>query len=103
MAHVGSTIPEGVPVTSQYSEKYPNLSETIPVFEYYRPIYQYLSLDHFGTPRHVRDLIQGSEQPLVTKTHNSYNTYLHRTLSVRTLRVRELCRHDQDTSQVNNQ
>jgi hypothetical protein len=26
-----------------------------------------------------------------------------RTLSVRTLRVRELCRHDQDTSPVNNQ
>ena len=27
----------------------------------------------------------------------------HRTLSVRTLRVRELCRHDRDTSSVNNQ
>ena len=29
--------------------------------------------------------------------------YHHRTLSVRTLRVRELCRHDRDTSPVNNQ
>ena len=28
--------------------------------------------------------------------------YRHRTLSVRTLRVRELCRHDRDTSPVNN-
>src|SRR3954462_14643752 len=27
----------------------------------------------------------------------------HRTLNVRTLRVRELCRHDRDTSLVNNQ
>ena len=32
-----------------------------------------------------------------------YNTYRHRTLSVRTQRVRELCRHDRDTSTVNNQ
>ena len=29
--------------------------------------------------------------------------YRHRTLSMRTLRVRELCRHDRDTSSVNNQ
>src|SRR3990170_1527531 len=29
--------------------------------------------------------------------------YRQRTLSVRTLRVRELCRHDRDTSLVNNQ
>ena len=71
--------------------------------EYYLPIYQSLPLDHFETPRHVRDLIRDSEQPLVTKTHNSYNTYRHQTLSVRTLRVRELCRHDRDTSPVNNQ
>ena len=71
--------------------------------EYSLPIYQSLRLDHFETPRHVRDLIQDSEEPSVTKTHNSYNTYRHRTLSVRTLRVRELCRHDRDTSPVNNQ
>ena len=36
----------------------------------------------------------------ITKTHN---TNRHRTLSVRTLRVRELCRHDRHTSPVNNQ
>ena len=77
--------------------------ETLPVSEYYHPIYQSLPLDHFETPRHIRDLIRDSEQPSVTKTHNSYNTYRHGTLSVRTLRVRELCIHDRDTSLVNKQ
>ena len=72
---------------------------TLPVSEYHRPIYQSLPLDHFETPRHVRDLIRDSEQHSVTKSHNSYDTKL----SVWTLWVRELCRHDQDTSPVNNQ
>ena len=49
------------------------------------------------------DLIRDSEQHSVTKSHNSYNTKSSSKLSVRTLRVRELCRHDQDTSPVNNQ
>ena len=71
--------------------------------EYNLPIYQYLPLNHLETPRHVRHLIQDSEQPSVTKTHNSYNTHRHRTLSVRTLRVQELCKHGRDTSPVNNQ
>ena len=92
----------GGPVTPRYSDKYPKHSETIPVSEYYRPIYQSLPLDHFETPRHVRDLIRDSKQSSVTKTHNK-NTNRHRTLSVGTLRVRELCRHDRDTSPVNNQ
>src|SRR6266536_318 len=35
--------------------------------------------------------------------HITLNTNRHRTLSVRTLRVRELCRHDRDISPVNNQ
>ena len=70
---------------------------------YNLPIYQSLPLDHLESPRHVRDLIRDSEQPSVTKKHNSYNTYRHRTLSVRTLQVRELCKHDRDTSSVNNQ
>ena len=43
--------------------------------EYHCPIYQSLPLDHFETPRHVRDLIWDSEQYSVTKSHNSYNTY----------------------------
>ena len=80
----------------------PGTPGTLPVSEYYRPIYQSLPLDHFETHSYVCDLIRDFEQPSVTKTHNSYNTYRHRTLSVRTLQVRELCRHDRDTSPVNN-
>ena len=49
-------------------------------------------------------ILSGTQSKLrSSKTHNSYNTYCHRTLSVRTLWVRELCRHDRDTSPVNNQ
>ena len=81
----------------------PGTPRTLPVSEYYHPIYESLPLNHFETPLHVRDLIRDSEQHSVTKSHNSYNTNRHRTLSVQTLRVRELCRHDQDTSLVNNQ
>ena len=40
-------------------------SGTLPVSEYSRPIYQSLCLDHFETPRHVRDHIRHSEQPSV--------------------------------------
>ena len=71
--------------------------------EYYRPIYQSLPLNHFETPCYVRDLIRDSEQPSVHHNSKSQNTNRHRTLSVRTLRVRELCRHDRDTSPINNQ
>ena len=71
MAHEAHYFPRGVPVTPRYSDKYPEHSETIPVSEYYRPIYQYLPLDYFETPRHVCDLIRDSEQSSVTKTHNS--------------------------------
>ena len=45
----------------------PGTPETLPVSEYYRPIYESLPLDHFETPRHVRDLIRDSEQHSVTK------------------------------------
>ena len=69
--------------------------------EYSLPIYRYLHLDQFETPRHVRDLIRDSEQHSVTKYITHIVLYRQRTLSVRTLRVRELCRHDRDTSQVN--
>ena len=40
---------------------------------------------------------------LRSSNHITRNTNRHRTLSVRTLRVRELCRHDRDTSPINNQ
>ena len=71
-AHVAHNFPQGVPVTPRYSDKYPEHSETIPVSEYYRPIYQSLPLDHLETPRHVRDLIRVSEQSSVTKTHTNF-------------------------------
>ena len=52
-------------------EKSPNLIRTIPESVYNLPIYQSLPLNHFETPRHVRDLIRDSKQTSVTKTHNS--------------------------------
>ena len=68
MAHI---FPWGVLVTPRFPDEYPKRPETFPVSEYLRPIYQYLPLDHFETPRHVRDLIRDSEETSVTKTHNS--------------------------------
>ena len=100
---VAHYFPRGVPVTSRYSGKMPISPGTIPMSKQSHPIYRSLCLDHFETPRHVRDHIRDSKQPSVTKIHNSYNRCRHRTLSVRTLRFRELCRHDRDTSSVNNQ
>ena len=82
---------------------YPVPRGILPVSEYFNPTYQSLPLDHLETPRQVRDLIQDSEQHSVTKSHNSYNTNRHQTLSMRALWVRELCRHDRDTSPVNKQ
>src|SRR5215216_7216751 len=103
MAHMAHIFPRGVPVTPPVLRYVPDtlrntsgvriLSSNISIFTF----------DHFETPRHVCDLIRDSKQHSVTKSHNSYNTNRHRTLSVRTLRVRELCRHDRDTSMVNNQ
>ena len=69
MAHEDPLLPWGVPVTPRYSDKYPKRPETISVSEYYRPIYQSLSLDHFETPRHVRDIIRDFEQSSVIKSH----------------------------------
>ena len=49
----------------------PGTPGTLLVSEYSRLIYQSLYLDHFETPRHVRDHIRDSEEPLVhqnTKT-----------------------------------
>ena len=53
----------------------------------------FMSVISSGTPNNIRS--------------PNYITHIiqncHRTLSVRTLRVRELCRHDRETSPVNNQ
>ena len=45
----------------------------------------------------------GTPSKLRSSNHITHNTDHHQTLSVWTLRVRELCRHDRDTSSVNNQ
>ena len=71
MAHEAHDFPRGVPVTPRYSDKIPESLGTIPMSEYNLPIYESLPLDHFETPRHVRDLIRDSEQPSVIKSHNS--------------------------------
>src|SRR5215216_1018674 len=51
--------------------KIPESLRTFPMSEYSLPIYRSLRLDHFETPRHVRDLIRDSEQSSVIKSHNS--------------------------------
>src|SRR3954470_17891073 len=70
--------------------------------EYSRPIYRSLRLDHFETPRHVSDLIRDSELLRYIKTHKFIYNY-HRNLKRADPTVREQCRHDRDTSPVNNQ
>ena len=64
-AHVGPLTLVGVPVTPRYSGKIPISPGTIPLSKYRLPIYQSLCLDHFETPRHVRDHIRDSEQTSV--------------------------------------
>ena len=67
MAHVGPLLSPGGFGNPPVLQYVPGTPETIPVSKYYRPIYQSLPLNHFETPRHVRDLIRDSEQSLVTK------------------------------------
>ena len=62
MAHYFSRGGSGNPPALWFSLKSPG---TLPVSEYSRPIYQYLCLGHFKTPRHVRDHIRDSEQTSV--------------------------------------
>ena len=65
-AHVGPLPPPGGgPVTPRYSGKIPISPGTFPISKYRLPIYQSLCLDHFETPRLVRDHIRDSEQPSV--------------------------------------
>ena len=62
-AHVGPLSPRGGSGNPRYSGKIPISPGTLPISKYRLPIYQYLCLDHFETPRHVRDYIRDSEQP----------------------------------------
>lgn len=64
-AHLGPYGSRGVPVTSRYSGKILISPGTLPISKHRLPIYQSLRLDHFETPRHVRDHIRDSEQPSV--------------------------------------
>src|SRR3989337_1466307 len=99
MAHEG---PIRIPVTLRYSEKYPNHSEP---FRCPNIAFQYIDLYLSTISRLlVMSLISsGNPNKLRSSNHITHNTNRHRTLSVWTLRVRELCRHDRDTSPVNNQ
>src|SRR3954462_12617982 len=97
------TPPGGPPVSSRHSRYITDKPETFPVTKTGLPIYQSSFPDHSGTPHDVQDLIRDSEQLSVITMHNSNLPRRHRTLSVQTLRVRELCRHDRDTSTANNQ
>ena len=72
MAHKAHIFPGGggsgnLPVL----QNSPETTRTIPVSECNLPIYEYLPLGHFESPRHVRDIIRDSEQTLVIKSHNS--------------------------------
>ena len=71
--HIGKH-PETLPVNSG---TLPVNSRTLPETKHYYPIYQSLSPDHSGVPRHVLDLIPDSEQHSVTNIHNSYNTIVN--------------------------
>ena len=64
-AHEGPITPGRVPVTPRCSGKIPISPGTISISKYRLPIYQSLCLDHFETPRHVRDHIRDFEQPSV--------------------------------------
>ena len=65
VAQVGPLTPRGVPVTSRYSGKMPISPGTLPMSKHRLPVYQSSCLNHFETPRHVRDHIRDSEKPSV--------------------------------------
>src|SRR3954467_11992598 len=96
MGWVGPT--GGPPGPIRHSRYTTESARNFPEIKHHLPIYQSSFPDHSGTPRDVRDFIRDSEQLSVITIHNSNLPKRHRTLSVQTLRVRELCRHDPDTS-----
>src|SRR5215216_1309355 len=91
-----------IPVTPRYSEKYPNHSEP---FRCPNIAFQYIDIYLSTISRLLVMYVISSGTPnnLRSSNHITHNTNCHRMLSVRTLRVRELCRQDRDTSPVNNQ
>ena len=92
-----SGTPSGDPICTWYPSEHFRCPNTIVLYTnlYMSTISRLLvmSVISSGTPNNIR-----SPNHI---THLIVNC--HRTLSMRTLRVRELCRHDRDTSLVNNQ
>ena len=74
LPHLAHIVARGCPEPLPVTRYVPGTTRTLLVSEYHCTIYESLPLDHFETPRHVRDIIQDSEQYSVTKSHNSYNT-----------------------------
>src|SRR6266496_1050263 len=75
-------------------------------FRYPNIIVQYMNLYLSTISRLLFMFVISSRTPNNIRSPNHIThimRYRHRTLSVRTLRVRELCRHDRDTYPVNNQ
>ena len=101
-AHEGPILPRGVPVTSRYSK---NTRITPEPFRCPNITFQYINLYLLTISRLlVMSVISyGTPNKLRSQKHITHNTNRHRTLSVRTLRVRELCRHDRDASPIDNQ
>ena len=101
MAHIFlrgvSGNPSGTPINTRYLLEHFRCPNTIVLYMnlYLSTISRLLVMSVISsrTPNNIR-----SSNHI---THIIQNR--HRTLSVRTLRVRELCRHDRDTSLVNNQ
>ena len=89
--------PSGYPICTRYHPEY---------FRCLNPIILYINLYLSTISRLlVMSVITcGTPNNIRSPNHITHITlYRQRTLSVRTLRVRELCRHDRDTSPVNNQ
>ena len=86
----------------RYSKTHPNQPEP---FRYPNVTFQYMNLYVSTISRLLimSVISSGTPNKLRPPKHITHNTNRHRTLSVRTLRVREPCRHDRDTSPVNNQ
>ena len=96
------TSPRGVPVTLRYSSFLRNHPE---YFRCPNIVVQYINLYVSTISRLLvmSVITSGTPNKLRSQKHITHNTNHHRTLSMRTLRVRELCRHDRYTSTVNNQ
>ena len=83
--------------------KIPESLGTFSMSEYSLPIYRSLRLNNFETLSCPRSH-PGLRTTFGTSNHITHMIlYRQRTLSMRTLRVRELCRHDREASSVNKQ